>query len=35
MIEESEAVPALENLARRVSMSTSHFHRLFKARLPD
>jgi AraC family transcriptional regulator of adaptative response/methylated-DNA-[protein]-cysteine methyltransferase len=30
MIEESEAVPALEDLARRVGMSISHFHRLFR-----
>ena len=30
MIEQSEAVPALEDLARHVGVSTSHFHRLFR-----
>lgn len=30
IIEASEAVPALEGLARRVGMSTYHFHRVFK-----
>jgi AraC family transcriptional regulator, regulatory protein of adaptative response / methylated-DNA-[protein]-cysteine methyltransferase len=31
LIEESEEVPALSDLARAVGRSTSHFHRLFRA----
>jgi AraC family transcriptional regulator of adaptative response/methylated-DNA-[protein]-cysteine methyltransferase len=30
VIEESEAIPALEDLAKRVGMSAYHFHRIFK-----
>jgi AraC family transcriptional regulator, regulatory protein of adaptative response / methylated-DNA-[protein]-cysteine methyltransferase len=30
IIEESESVPGLEDLAKRVGVSTYHFHRLFK-----